>query len=465
MRLKLTPTRTFAIISMLLIASIVVVTSYTQSAFFRQSIIDRQSVLISEMVGALASQLSVSDIQNHHDPEAIGHLARSFGILKNISGVLLIKVFWRDEEIIWSDQPLLIGTKVTNNPADLESAFAGGEVHAVFSSKERLTPNVEGLPHSPLIEFYVPFSIAEPWEGGAKEELVLALYRSPDLLNHTIWNGMLLLWLVTGVGGIIMFAALYKLFQAVYLRQREVESQFARLSADQERMIQVEKLSAMGQMVSEIAHQLNSPLVGVINLTQIAERQVDNPVRVKDLLSEVRKAGEHCRNFVQRMLNFTKISHSEPRVTEMTGLARETIAFFQQSVGHHYKVTLTAPEQEVLLMVDPVLMRHALFNLIHNAAQADPKGTVLVSITLETREGVVGCRVDVCDHGPGIDSIVAKQLFKPFFTTKEDGTGLGLSVAQHIVLMHGGLIRADNGPGGGACFSIWLPDLRDANEA
>jgi signal transduction histidine kinase len=183
------------------------------------------------------------------------------------------------------------------------------------------------------------------------------------------------------------------------------------------------------------------------------------------LLSEVRKAGEHCRNFVQRMLNFTKISHSEPRVTEMTGLARETIAFFQQSVGHHYKVTLTAPEQEVLLMVDPVLMRHALFNLIHNAAQADPKGTVLVSITLETREGVVGCRVDVCDHGPGIDSIVAKQLFKPFFTTKEDGTGLGLSVAQHIVLMHGGLIRADNGPGGGACFSIWLPDLRDANEA
>lgn len=465
MHRKLTPTRTFAIISMLLIASIVVVTSYTQSAFFRQSIIDRQSVIVSEMVGALASQLSVSDIQNHHDPEAQMHLARSFGVLKSISGVLLIKVFRRDGEIIWSDQPPLMETKVTNNAAELESTFTSGEVHAVFSEKERLFPNVEGLPNSPLIEFYVPFSISEPWPGGISEKGVLSMYRSPDSLNHTIWNGMLLLWAVTGVGGIIMFAALYKLFHAVYLRQRQAELQFARLSADQERMIQVEKLSAMGQMVSEIAHQLNSPLVGVINLTQIAELHVDNPLRVKDLLTEVRKAGEHCRHFVQRMLNFTKISHSEPRVTEMKGLASEAIAFFRQSVGNQYKVTLTAPEQEILLKVDPVLMRHALFNLIHNAAQADPKGTVVVSITPEIREGAMGYRVDVSDQGPGFDSSIAKKLFQPFFTTKEDGTGLGLSVVQHIVVLHGGQIRADNRLGGGACFSIWLPDQRDTNEA
>lgn len=464
MRLKLTPTQTFTIISLLLIASIVVATSYTQSAFFRQSVIDRQSLIVSEMVGALASQLSVSDIEHYDQPEAKMHLTRSFGVLKNISGVLRIKVFNRDETIVWSDQPQLIGTKITDNRSDLEGAFKGGDVHAVFSATERSIPDIEGLPHSPLIEFYVPFALSEPRVDGTFEKGVLSLYRSPDALNDTIWNGMVLLWLVTGVGGVIMFAALYKLFHAVYRQQLEAESQFARLSADHERMIQVEKLSAMGQMVGEIAHQLNNPLVGVINLAQLAEREVENPQRVKELLAEVRKAGEHCRHFVQRMLRFTKVAHSEPRVTEMKGLAHETIAFFQQSVGHHTTVTLDAPEQDLMLRVDPVLMRHALFNLIHNAAQADPRGPVLVRISTESLKGVAGCRLDVCDGGPGIDASNAEQLFTPFFTTKEDGTGLGLSVAQHIALLHGGLIRAENRSTGGACFSIWLPAGKEPHE-
>jgi signal transduction histidine kinase len=114
----------------------------------------------------------------------------------------------------------------------------------------------------------------------------------------------------------------------------------------------------------------------------------------------------------------------------------------------------------LMLNVDPVLMRHALFNLMHNAALSEPKGPVAVSLALEDRKDVSGCQIAVSDSGSGIKPDVAAKLFTPFFTTRPGGTGLGLSVAQHIVAQHGGSIQAENKPGGGARFVIWLPALR-----
>jgi len=435
----------------------VVVTSFTQSPFFRQAIINRESVVIRDLLNAhvIGEGLSWSDMENYTDTEAKNHLNASFKHLKNMAGVVRIKVFNRSQTIVWSDEPRLIGTKMTAHHDDLIRAL-GGEVRAVLNPARSRSNNIDKLPPAELIEFYVPLFLNRPGEKGVVDG-VLSLYRSPQELNDTIQHGLYLLWLVTGTGGIILFYALYRLFSSVYHRQREVESQFAKLSADQARIIQIEKLSAMGQMMSEIAHQLNNPLVGVINLAQLAEREADNPQRVKELLGEVHKAGEHCRSFVQRMLRFTKVALSEPRLIELKGLVRETITFFQQSFGNRYAVSLEAPDHDVIIEVDPVLIRHALFNLIHNAAQADPSGSVVISISSDKHAGVSGCRLAVSDCGPGIKPELMDKLFTPFFTTKPDGTGLGLAVAQHIAVQHGGSIRAENKPSGGACFSIWLP--------
>ncbi|MHB9101169.1 MAG: sensor histidine kinase [Sulfuricella sp.] len=432
-------------------------TSLTQSPFFRQAIIDRASVDICDLINSNAAEqeLTGSDMEHYNDAGAVKRFNFTFNHLKNLDGLVRIKVFNRSQTIVWSDEPRLIGTKMTAHHDDLMRAL-GGEVRAVLNPAKSRSNNIDRLPPTELIEFYVPLFLSRPGEKNVVDG-VLSLYRSPQELNDTIQHGLYLLWLVTGTGGIILFYALYRLFSSVYHRQREAESQFAKLSADHERIIQIEKLSAMGQMVSEIAHQLNNPLVGVINLAQLAEREAGSPPRVKELLDEVQKAGEHCRSFVQRMLRFTKVARSEPRLIEMKGLVRETITFFQQSFGNRYAVTLEAPDRDVIIEVDPVLVRHALFNLIHNAAQADPGGSVVISISPDEHEGVSGCRLAVSDCGPGIKPELMDKLFTPFFTTKPDGTGLGLAVAQHIAIQHGGRIRAENKPSGGACFSIWLP--------
>ena len=459
---RMTPPRTLAAISLVLIIVMVVATTLTQTNFYRQAIIDRESVILRDVVGAMVleqqQESKFTSVEMKHFPDQ-EHVNQSLNVLKLLSGVVRIKVFNQAGMIVWSDEPRLIGTtNLTRHQQDLARAMAG-EVRAVFHSNEQSADFADSL-SGPVIEFYVPFFLAGQVSGQGTASGVLALYRSPQELNQTIRHGMLLLWLVTGLGGMLLFFAVNSLFRAVYYRQREAESQFAQLSTDHERLVQVEKLSAMGQMVSEIAHQLNNPLVGVVNLAELAEREADNPPQTKELLGEIRKAGDHCRDFVQRMLRFSHVAHSEPQLIEMKGLVRETITFFQQSVGWNPAVTFAAPAEDVLLEADPVLIRHALFNLIHNASLAKPGGTVLVSLSREQRQTVLGWRLAVADCGPGLMPEVGDKLFTPFFTTRKGGTGLGLSVAQHIVLQHGGSIHAENQPSGGALFIIWLPEKR-----
>ena len=255
---------------------------------------------------------------------------------------------------------------------------------------------------------------------------------------------------------------LYKVFNLVYTRQQAAESNLSKLTSEHERIVQIEKMSAMGELVGEIAHQLNNPLVGVINLTQLAEREVHDPRRVSELLAEVRKAGTECRDIVQRILRINQISRSTLQPTDMQALVQDTITFCHQSIDLRHGVDFTAPAEKIVLNGDPVLLRQALFNLIHNAVLAAPDAPVHVALALETREKVAGIRLSVTDSGPGFDSATAAKLFKPFFTTRPTGTGLGLSVAQHIVMKHGGVVLAENLPEGGARFSIWLAHADEA---
>jgi signal transduction histidine kinase len=463
--LRINDPQTFTIVALLLIVAMVVATGLAESAFYRSAILARESELVHDMAKASIIEeaqeenLSLWDLEHYSEESARARLEHTFGSFQNLPGFFRVKVYDRDGRIAWSDAPGLIGSKIVHNPEDLARAIAG-EARAVFNRAAISTDPPDLLPPVPSIEFYVPFSLAAASSAGDAVAGVLSIYRSPDAINRTIRTGLLLLWSVTGAGGLILYVALYRLFRSVYRSRGEIQSKFIKLSAEFEDTMQVEKLSAMGQMVSEIAHQLNNPLVGVINLAELAERELDNRPRVKELLGEVRKAGEQCRSFVQSMLRISQVARAEPQATDMNELARETIAFFQHSLGGHPGVTLDAATQPIMAEVDPVLIRNALFNLIHNAAQAGPAGPVVVSVAPEKRDGIPGCRLTVSDRGPGLAPEVAAKLFTPFFTTRPNGTGLGLSIAQHIAIQHGGAVWAENRAGGGASFSIWLPAER-----
>lgn len=245
-----------------------------------------------------------------------------------------------------------------------------------------------------------------------------------------------------------------------YQRQHDLEHQLLRLDTEHARILQIEKLSALGTIVGEIAHQLNNPLVGVVNLAQLAQREADNPTRTRELLAEIRHAGEDCHAFIASMLRFAKVSKFDCHPTDMVQVANETVLMFRQTDRRQIQVDLVFPEQAVVLMADPILLRHALFNLLVNAAQAtEGDGAIVISLQAQPHPetGAPGWMLSVRDHGTGIASEILDKVFTPFFTTRHEGTGLGLPVVQHVALLHQGFVSVQNLPEGGTQFAVWLP--------
>lgn len=306
----------------------------------------------------------------------------------------------------------------------------------------------------------------------------LVVIRDATADYATFRNSMLVTSSSATVAGCTVFIIFLMTLQRVerdYRHKKQVEAQFSKLSREHQRIVQVEKLSAIGMMIGEIAHQINNPLVGVVNMAQLAQRNTDESAQTSELLENIINAGKHCQAFVKRMVEFTRISRSEYQKTAICDLIRETTELFRQSAESHPQLELACPDAQVDIEIDRVMIRHALFNLLTNAAQANDLETkgdglrraIKVSLFPLRREedGEAGWCIAVEDEGPGLSEEVRKNLFTPFFSTRPDGTGLGLPVVQHIASLHGGSIKGTNRPDGGARFEFWLPEHRPESKS
>ncbi|MDD2808001.1 ATP-binding protein [Rhodoferax sp.] len=291
----------------------------------------------------------------------------------------------------------------------------------------------------------------------------LVVMRDISALQATFLTSMMTVTALGLIIGAVLLGFFYFALDRVerdYVRHSALELQLLRMGSEHQRMLQIEKLSALGTMVGEIAHQLNNPLVGVVNLAQLARRECHDPERTAELLQEIEHAGADCHAFIQSMLRFSKVSGFESRATPMKQVIDETVLLFQQTVHRPLPVQVVLPEQAVVLELDPILLRHALFNLLLNAAQATPgEGVIDIGLQAATQpQGTTpGWLLTVRDHGRGIAPDVLDKIFEPFFTTRSDGTGLGLPVVQHVALIHGGSVSVSCPADGGTQFAVWLP--------
>ncbi len=227
----------------------------------------------------------------------------------------------------------------------------------------------------------------------------------------------------------------------------------------QEHLLQSEKLTAMGQLVSGVAHELNNPLATILGTIQLLELRADQEA-LSPLLRRIRDEAERSARIVRALLSFSRQHDAEFGLHDVVPILEDVVEMREYDCRTK-NIRLDARTTEALpaLRVDPHQLRQLLINVVTNAEQAiDASGRGgAISIVASRRHDEL--RIEVLDTGPGLPPDVQGKVFNPFFTTKApgEGTGLGLSICFSIVQQHGGRIRAENRPAGGCRVIVDLP--------
>ena len=234
----------------------------------------------------------------------------------------------------------------------------------------------------------------------------------------------------------------------------------------QEQLLQSEKMSAIGQLIAGVAHDLNNPLASVVGFSDLLGEAADVPPRLAEPLAIIRQEAERASAIVRNLLSFARRQEGERQLQSIRPILESTHQLLKnQLLAARIELTLTFEPGLPEVEVHANQIKQVFVNIINNAAQAISSTRARERggrIEIATKCEPDGLSVNVSDNGPGIPEAVAQRVFEPFFSTKSEGegTGLGLSISLGIVKEHGGNISVDPGGAGsgrGARFTVELP--------
>ena len=302
-----------------------------------------------------------------------------------------------------------------------------------------------------VLEFTGPISLAEGQTGSLRFGLRLDTLRGVE--RRLAWR------MAFSLGGALVLSLLA--LGTVWLRQAyaSLSEKHALAEAALRRK---DRLSAMGELASTVAHEVRNPLNAIAMSGQRLRREfldavpegADDRAELTQLLGIVEGETRRINEIVQQFLEFARPPKLAPREVNLAAEI-ETLVEAARPMSAARGVALDLDTAGAGLgTVDPAQLRQAIDNLLRNAIEATPSGGT-VSVTART--GARELTVEVCDTGAGIDADVLPRIFDLYFTTKADGTGVGLAVTQQIVSAHGGTIEVDSRPGTGTRMRIRLP--------
>lgn len=235
----------------------------------------------------------------------------------------------------------------------------------------------------------------------------------------------------------------------------DLRSYVRQVEESQQALLRVEKMAAAGRLTASIAHEVNNPLQSVQNCLHLAGHENLPPEKRKEYFELAKKELDRLMKTMQRMLDFYRPGAVRVEQVDLLDLLNHVLSLTsQQFSSKNINIKTDLPESLPVIYAVSGQLQQIFFNLILNALDAMPGGGEL---TVGARAMNNGVEIIFEDSGPGIPEERRDSIFEPFFSTKEGGTGLGLTVSYNIVTAHGGTLDLINGHGPGACFRLFLP--------
>ncbi len=293
--------------------------------------------------------------------------------------------------------------------------------------------------------FFLPVMLSGLWfglRGALATSMGITLVLIPSIIIH--WKG----FSPDDFNGIVEMI-LYNLVGGTLGQLRDREK------VKERNLRESESLAAMGRAVSSLAHDIKTPLIAIGGFTSWVKKHTEENSPCLEKLDIVIRETMRLENMVKDMLDFSRPLELQSEEGDIALSLKECVAIIEslaQERNVNIRIESTGAIHSVLF--DAMKMKQVLINLIMNAVQASPEGGI---VTVSSYQNESQCIIDVSDHGCGIPLDMRESIFAPFFTTKREGTGLGLPIAKKIVEAHRGRMEVLDNPEKGITFRIFIP--------
>lgn len=428
--------RWFSLASFFIIAAVALGLGYISTRFVVTESVERDALLTAQFVQAIGDaemrhanitpQRTMGEMldprQDHSYPDVdlLAHaMARAEFLdhVEHLPDVLLATVYALDRTIIWSTNPELINVKIEDDD-ELDESFemkvpVSSSYHKIDDEKpeQRLSREPKYL----FIENYIPMFNADK----SKVVAMVEIYKEPADLVDRIDRGFASIWAATILGGAVIYLGLFWI----------VRRASSLLQSQQQQLISNETFVALGEMSSAVAHSLRNPLATIRSSAELAQ-EIASPGaqrNIGDIISQV----DRMSRWVRELLVSLRPMSDDGEAVDLLAAVEDTLGAFDALIRRNGVEVRFTPQNCPPVVSQKVLLTQILNSLFANALEAMPRGGVL-SVEIETAQsGQV--RMTLSDTGKGMSAQQQQQVFKPFFTTKQGGLGVGLALVKRIM--------------------------------
>ncbi|WP_449432840.1 sensor histidine kinase [Pseudomonas putida] len=450
--------RWYAWVSLAIILSVAAGLGLISSRFIIDESVERDALLTAQFITSIADaevrHVSIPNVRtmgelldprtDHMampgvDPDARRKARGEFlDHIAHLPDMLLANIYAYDRTVIWSSNPALIG-KLIEGDDDLDRAFEYKmRVSASYHNFEQARSEQKFVtaPDQLFIENYIPLFDAD----GDRVTAMVEIYKEPHDLIVRIEHGLILIWLAIAIGAGLVYVGLYGIMRRA-----------ARVMAlQQKRLISSETYVALGEVSSAVAHSLRNPLASIRSSAELAQAFDEGPAQknINEIISQV----DRMSHWIRQLLQSLRPLNDEAVPVDLGQAVQESLQAFAVPLARSGVKLDVRPLPSVWVLGHPALLGQIFNSLIANALESMEQGGQLrLEVVRQDRRSLT---LRLSDTGKGMSEQRQRMAFRPFFTTKQGGLGVGLVLVKRIMERFGGSVRLSSSEGHGTRVSL-----------